>query len=126
MATGTGKTVVMGALIVYHFYNRLEYRSDVRFADNFLLIAPGITIRDRLAALRVDSRDGSSSDDYYHIRFLVPTEWAKELQQLNAKLIIVNFHNSRPEPFKATNARRLTASSDPTDERRRRRKTRPK
>ena len=43
---GTGpKTVVMGALIVYHFFNRLEYRSDVRFADNFLLVAPGVTIR---------------------------------------------------------------------------------
>ena len=31
VATGTGKTVVMGALIVYHFFNRLEYRGDVRF-----------------------------------------------------------------------------------------------
>lgn len=91
MATGTGKTVVMGALIVYHFYNRLEYRNDVRFADNFLIIAPGITIRDRLASLRVDSRAGSLSEDYYHTRFLVPPDWGKELQQLNAKLVIVNF-----------------------------------
>ena len=91
MATGAGKTVVMGALIVYHFYNRLEYRNDIRFADNFLIIAPGITIRDRLAALRVDSRAGSSSEDYYHVRFLVPPDWGKELQQLNAKLVIVNF-----------------------------------
>src|SRR5437667_5957610 len=32
MATGAGKTVVMGALIVYHFFNRREYRNDVRFA----------------------------------------------------------------------------------------------
>jgi len=62
---GTGKTVVMGALIVYHFFNRLEYRNDTRFADNFLLIAPGITIRDRLAALRVDNRPGIEATDYY-------------------------------------------------------------
>ena len=33
MATGTGKTVVMGAMIVYHFFNRQEYRNDIRFAD---------------------------------------------------------------------------------------------
>jgi len=56
MATGSGKTVVMGALIAYHYFNRAEYRNDVRFADNFLLIAPGITIRDRLGVLRVDTR----------------------------------------------------------------------
>src|SRR5438477_1650593 len=53
MATGSGKTVVMGALIAYHYFNRAEYRNGVRFADNFLLIAPGITIRDRLGVLRV-------------------------------------------------------------------------
>jgi type III restriction enzyme len=98
MATGTGKTVVMGALIVYHFFNRLEYRSDVRFADNFLLVAPGITIRDRLGALRVDSRSGVESADYYHTRFLVPPgeNWRKEMQQLNAKLVIVNYQALQP------------------------------
>ncbi|GEM_PF-1000521 len=48
MATGTGKTVVMGALILYHFFNRREYRNDPRFADYFLMVTPGITIRERL------------------------------------------------------------------------------
>ncbi|RZK35066.1 MAG: restriction endonuclease subunit R, partial [Hymenobacter sp.] len=43
MATGTGKTVVMAALILYHYLNRQQYRQDVRFADYFLLVAPGIT-----------------------------------------------------------------------------------
>lgn len=96
MATGTGKTVVMGALIVYHFYNRLEYRADVRFADNFLLIAPGVTIRDRLASLKVDSRDGIDAADYYHARFLVPPAWRRELRQLNAKIVIKNFQALQP------------------------------
>lgn len=89
MATGTGKTVVMGALIVYHFFNRREYRNDVRFADNFLIVTPGITIRDRLSALRVDSRSGIEAEDYYHTRVLVPTSWRDELHQLNSKLLIV-------------------------------------
>ena len=96
MATGTGKTVVMGALIVYHFFNRLEYRSDTRFADNFLLVAPGITIRDRLAALRVDSRTGSEATDYYYQRYLVPPTWRREMQQLNAKVVIVNYQALQP------------------------------
>ena len=96
MATGTGKTVVMGALIVYHFFNRLEYRNDTRFADNFLLVAPGITIRDRLAALRVDHRTGIEAADYYHARFLVPPTWRREMQQLNAKLVIVNYQALQP------------------------------
>ena len=48
MATGSGKTVVMAALIAYHYFNRAEYRNDVRFADNFRHSA-GITIRDRWA-----------------------------------------------------------------------------
>ena len=96
MATGTGKTVVMGALIVYHFFNRLEYRSDTRYADNFLLVAPGITIRDRLAALRVDSRTGIDSADYYHARMLVPSGKRREMQQLNAKIVIVNYQALQP------------------------------
>jgi type III restriction enzyme len=68
MATGSGKTVVMAALIAYHFFNRTEYRNDVRFADNFLIVAPGITIRDRLSVLRVDLRGGVDAGDYYHVR----------------------------------------------------------
>ena len=31
MATGSGKTVVMACLICYHYFNRQEYRNDVRF-----------------------------------------------------------------------------------------------
>src|SRR6266513_1165322 len=91
MATGTGKTVVMGALLVYHFFNLQEYRGDTRFADNFLIVAPGITIRDRLLALRVDSRSGVEASDYYYTRMLVPSHWRQDLQQLNAKLVIVNY-----------------------------------
>jgi type III restriction enzyme len=96
MATGAGKTVVMGALIVYHFFNRLEYANDPRFADNFLLIAPGITIRDRLGSLRVDSRDAIEAADYYSVRFLVPPSRRGEMKRLNANLEIINYHALQP------------------------------
>ena len=97
MATGTGKTVVMAALIAYHYFNRAEYRNDVRFADNFLIITPGITIRDRLGVLRVDSRTGTEAEDYYYVRFLVPKTWRKELAQLNSKLVLTNYHTFEPK-----------------------------
>jgi len=48
MATGSGKTVVMAMLIAWHALNKLANTQDARFSDAFLLIAPGITIRDRL------------------------------------------------------------------------------
>ena len=97
MATGSGKTVVMGALIAYHYFNRAEYRNDVRFADNFLLIAPGITIRDRLSVLRVDTRLGVDAEDYYHVRYLVPETWRKEMPELNKRLVITNYHAFEPK-----------------------------
>ncbi|MCI0541611.1 MAG: DEAD/DEAH box helicase family protein [Verrucomicrobiales bacterium] len=97
MATGSGKTVVMGALTSYHYFNRAEYRNDVRFADNFLLIAPGITIRDRLGVLRVDTRSGVDAEDYYHVRYLVPEAWRKEMPELNKRLVITNYHAFEPK-----------------------------
>jgi type III restriction enzyme len=98
MATGTGKTVVMGALIIYHFFNRQEYRQDTRFADYFLIVAPGITIKDRLGVLFVDkkSQNKNQRDDYYAIRDLVPKNLEPNLANLNSKLVITNYHSFEP------------------------------
>ena len=94
MATGTGKTVVMAALILYHYFNRNEYRNDVRFADNFIIVAPGVTIKDRLSVLYVDSLTTNRDEikDYYRVRGLVPKQFEDLLDGLNAKLVITNFH----------------------------------
>src|SRR5262249_26341822 len=51
MATGSGKTVVMGMLIAWQTLNKLATPKDRRFADAFLISTPGITIRDRLRVL---------------------------------------------------------------------------
>jgi type III restriction enzyme len=98
MATGTGKTVVMASLIVYHFLNRQEYKQDERFADYFLIIAPGITIRDRLGVLKVDGRNQNknSRNDYYAVRDLIPPQYEQHLGALNAKLEITNYHSFMP------------------------------
>jgi type III restriction enzyme len=51
MATGSGKTVVMAMLIAWHALNKIEDPQDARFTDSFLIVTPGITIRDRLRVL---------------------------------------------------------------------------
>ena len=99
MATGTGKTVVMAALILYHYFNRQEYRADTRFADYFILVAPGITIRDRLNVLQVDTSttDRHKIKDYYRERDLVPNRYADLLDGLNARIVITNYHAFEPK-----------------------------
>ena len=99
MATGTGKTVVMACLILYHYLNRQEYRSDTRFADYFLMVTPGITIKDRLGVLYVDGRSKAKyrREDYYAVRDLVPPAYEKFLDGLNARLVITNYHAFEPK-----------------------------
>lgn len=95
MATGSGKTVVMGALILYHYFNRRSYRNDTRFADNFLIIAPGVTIRDRLGVLRVDESGARKAErvDYYSQRRLVPPAYEQWMGGLNARVVVTNYHS---------------------------------
>jgi len=99
MATGSGKTVVMACLICYHYFNRQEYRSDTRFADYFLIVAPGITIKDRLGVLFVDTKNKNPKDieDYYRVRGLVPQNMEHRLENLNARLVITNYHTFEPK-----------------------------
>jgi type III restriction enzyme len=47
---------MMAMLIMYHYFNRREYRGDIRFADYFLIVTPGITIKTRLGVLFVDDK----------------------------------------------------------------------
>lgn len=102
MATGTGKTVVMAALIVYHYFNRREYQRDTRFADYFLVVSPGITIKDRLGVLFVDKGSDQKNDrkDYYAVRDLVPDQLEPYLGGLNSKLVITNYHSFEPRNVK--------------------------
>ena len=99
MATGTGKRVVMAALILYHYLNRREYRQDTRFADYFLVVAPSITIRDRLGVLQVDRSSDREAErnDYYAERKLVPRKYQEQLKGINSRLVITNYHSFMPK-----------------------------
>lgn len=100
MATGTGKTVVMAMQILYHFFNRQEYRNDTRFADYFLVVTPGVTIKNRLAVLFVDIERKTDVADYYHARSLIPYRWDTKLGNLNSRIVITNFHAFEPRTLK--------------------------
>ncbi len=51
MATGSGKTVVMAMFIAWHTLNKIANPTDARSTDTFLIVTPGIAIRDRLRVL---------------------------------------------------------------------------
>jgi type III restriction enzyme len=85
MATGTGKTVVMAMLIAWHTLNKSANPQDRRFSDAFLIVAPGITIRDRLRVLLP-----SDPDNYYRQRDIVPPDRVADLGK--ARIVITNFH----------------------------------
>jgi type III restriction enzyme len=105
MATGTGKTVVMAMLIAWQTINKAMTPSDARFAKRFLIVTPGITIRDRLGVLHPE-RD----DSYYRERELIPADLWHAL--LTAEIGIVNYHTFLPRDAKeikgiAKNTRKL-------------------
>jgi type III restriction enzyme len=85
MATGSGKTVVMAMLIAWHALNKLANTQDARFSDTFLIVTPGITIRDRLRVLLPND-----PQNYYRQRDIVSPEGLEQLGQ--AKILITNFH----------------------------------
>jgi len=55
MATGSGKTIVMGMLIAWQVLNKVTYPQDARFSKNILVVAPGLTVKSRLGVLMPDS-----------------------------------------------------------------------
>jgi len=77
MATGTGKTWVLNALLVWQYLNHREYPEDQRFTANFLLVAPGLIVYDRLldsflGKERDGQRDFRSSDMYINRELFIP------------------------------------------------------
>jgi len=85
MATGSGKTIVMAMLISWHTLNKLANPQDARFSDTFLIVTPGITIRDRLRVLLPND-----PQNYFRQRDIIPTQSLEQLSQ--AKILITNFH----------------------------------
>ncbi len=89
MATGTGKTVVMSMLIAWQALNKIANPKDARFSKNILIIAPGLTVRDRLRVLKPERED-----NFYQRFNVVPSSMWQEL--LQAKIVVENWHSLAP------------------------------
>jgi type III restriction enzyme len=85
LATGAGKTTVMAMLIAWQTVNAARYRGSKQFTRGFLVVTPGITIRDRLRVLQP-----SDPDSYYASRELVPQDMLEDVKK--AKIVITNYH----------------------------------
>jgi len=85
LATGAGKTTVMAMLIAWQAINAARRPTSKKFTHGFLLVAPGLTIRDRLRVLQPND-----PDSYYASRELVPSDMMEDL--VRAKIVITNYH----------------------------------
>jgi type III restriction enzyme len=85
MATGSGKTAVMSMIIAWHTLNKLANPQDARFTDTFLVVTPGITIKDRLRVLLP-----SDPQNYYESLEIVPSDLRDAIGR--AKILITNYH----------------------------------
>lgn len=84
MATGSGKTTVMAMLIAWQAVNAAR-KASKDFSSAFLIITPGITIRDRLRVILP-----SEPDNYYETREIVPPEMLPDIRR--AEIVITNYH----------------------------------
>ena len=85
LATGAGKTTVMAMLIAWQTINAARYPNSKQFTRGFLIVAPGLTIKDRLRVLQAND-----PDSYYATREIVPSDLCSEIR--HAKIVITNYH----------------------------------
>ncbi len=85
MATGSGKTLVMAMVIAWHILNKVAGPQDARFSKNVLVIAPGLTVKKRLAVL-----EPAGAGNYYEAFNIVPSSLLDKLRQ--GKVLVRNWH----------------------------------
>jgi type III restriction enzyme len=90
MATGSGKTVVMGMVVAWQVLNKLANPQDRRFSDAVLFVCPNLTIRERLQVLLPWSQG-----NYYEKFNLLPPGMLERLQQ--GRFQITNWHIFQPK-----------------------------
>ena len=85
MATGSGKTIVMGMLIAWQVLNKVANSKDTRFSKNIVVVAPGLTVRNRLSVLNPFDKE-----NYFEEFNIVPSGLMESLRQ--GKVKIINWH----------------------------------
>lgn len=85
MATGSGKTLVMAMVIAWHVLNRVANPQDGRFSKHVFVVAPGLTVKKRLAVL-----EPSHPANYYDTFDMVPSTMRERLRQ--GRVLVRNWH----------------------------------
>jgi type III restriction enzyme len=85
MATGSGKTIVMAMLIAWQILNKVAYPQDKRFSKSVLVVAPGLTVKNRLQVLLP-----SAENNYYELFSIVPPGLRDGLRQ--GRVLVRNWH----------------------------------
>jgi type III restriction enzyme len=85
LATGAGKTTVIAMLIAWQTINAVRRPGSKNFTRGFLVVTPGLTIKDRLRVLQPND-----PDSYYKDRELVPGDMLDDVNR--AKIVITNYH----------------------------------
>ena len=85
LATGAGKTTVMAMIIAWQTINAIRRPNSKNFTRGFLVVTPGITIKERLRVLQPND-----PDSYYGSRELIPNDLLPEVDK--AKIVITNYH----------------------------------
>ena len=75
----------MAMLIAWQTINAVRRPGSKHFTRGFLVVTPGLTIKDRLRVLQPND-----PDSYYASRELVPSDMLDEIQR--AKIVITNYH----------------------------------
>jgi len=88
LATGAGKTTVMAMLIAWQTVNAVRRPQSKKFTRGFLVVTPGITIRDRLRVLQPND-----PENYYYHRELIPRDMLGDIER--ATIVITNYHAFR-------------------------------
>lgn len=88
MATGSGKTILMSMLIAWQVLNKVTYPQDKRFSKNILLIAPGLTVKNRLQVLI----PGTPGNYYTEFQIIPPGLEDKLRQGQTCRVMIRNWH----------------------------------
>ena len=95
MATGAGKTTVMAMLIAWQTVNAVRSPTAKLFTRGFVIVTPGITIRDRLRVLQPND-----PDSYYKTHELVPADMLEDINK--TKIVITKlsrFSASRTDGY---------------------------
>jgi len=85
LATGAGKTTVMAMIIAWQTINSARKPNSKKFTRGFLIVCPGLTIKDRLRVLQPND-----PDSYYENNELIPSDMLGDLGR--AKIVITNYH----------------------------------